>query len=311
MAHNVETMAYAGQVPWHGLGKRVLPDLTPDQMLVEAGLDWEVAKSPTYYDSDVMDGMTIPDRFALHRVTDGQYMDTVGKNWKPLQNREAFAFFHDFVMQGDMEMHTAGSLQKGKIVWALAKIKDSYSVVDGDEMEQYLLFVNPHKRGKAIEVRSTDVRVVCNNTMDFALESSSSRRISVNHNSAWDEDYVKEMLGLAHAASAKYRETAQFLASKTYAQPSLEDFIDQIFPNTGSSDERSKNANRTLDVIHEQPGANFAEGTWWQAFNAVTYMTDHEMGRNADSRLTSAWFGQNRTRKAKALDMALEYAEAA
>ena len=46
----------------------------------------------------------------------------------------------------------------------------------------------------------------------------------------------------------------------------MEDFIDQIFPNTGSSDERSKNANRTLDVIHEQPGANFAEGTWWQAF---------------------------------------------
>ena len=311
MAHNVETMAYAGQVPWHGLGKRVLPDLTPDQMLVEAGLDWEVAKSPAYYDSDAMDGMTIPDKFVLHRVTDGQYMDIVGKNWKPLQNHDAFEFFHDFVMQGNMEMHTAGSLQKGKIVWALAKIKDSYSVVDGDEMEQYLLFVNPHKRGKAIEVRSTDVRVVCNNTMDFALESQSSRRIAVNHNSAWDEDYVKEMLGLAHAASAKYRETAQSLASKTYAQPSLEDFIDQIFPNTGSSDERSKNANRTLDVIHEQPGANFAEGTWWQAFNAVTYMTDHEMGRNADSRLTSAWFGQNRTRKAKALDMALEYAEAA
>ena len=28
MAHNVETMAYAGQVPWHGLGKKVPPDLT-------------------------------------------------------------------------------------------------------------------------------------------------------------------------------------------------------------------------------------------------------------------------------------------
>ena len=68
------------------------------------------------------------------------------------------------------------------------------------------------------------------------------------------------MLGLAHAASAKYRETAQFLASKTYAQPSLEDFIDQIFPNTGSSDERSKNANRTLDVnagYNPQPYFNY------------------------------------------------------
>ena len=311
MAHNVETMAYAGQVPWHGLGKRVLPDLTPEQMLIEASLDWEVVKTPLYYEYDEGEDLEVPDRFALIRKNDGAYMDTVGKNWKPLQNHEAFEFFHDFVMQGGMEMHTAGSLQKGKIVWALAKIKDSYSVVEGDEMEQYLLFVNPHKRGKAIEVRSTDVRVVCNNTMDFALESQSSRRIAVNHNSAWDEDYVKEMLGLAHAASAKYKETAQFLASKTYAQPSLEDFIDQLFPNTGASDERSKNAHRTLDLVHEQPGSHFAEGSWWQAFNAVTRMTDHEMGRSADSRLTSAWFGQNRTRKAKALSSAVEYAEAA
>ena len=311
MAHNVETMAYAGQVPWHGLGKRVLPDLTPEQMLVEAGLDWEVVKTPLYYEYDDGEDLEVPDRFALVRKHDGAYMDTVGANWRPLQNQQAFEFFNDFIMQGDMEMHTAGSLQQGKIVWALAKIKGSYSVVEGDEMQQYLLFVNPHKRGKAIEVRSTDIRVVCNNTMDFALNSESSRRISVNHNSAWDEDYVKEMLGLAQVASSKYQETAQFLASKTYTQPSLEDFIDQLFPNTGASDERSKNAHRTLDVVHEQPGAHFAEGSWWQAFNAVTRMTDHEMGRNANSRLTSAWFGQNRTRKAKALDMALEYAEAA
>ena len=311
MAHNVETMAYAGQVPWHGLGKRVLPDLTPGQMLVEAGLDWEVAKRPAYYDSDAMDRMTIPDRFALHRVTDGQYLTTVGPNWRPLQNHQAFDFFYDFVMQGDMEMHTAGSLQNGKIVWALAKIKESFTIVGDDEIEQFMLFVNPHQRGKAIEVRSTNVRVVCNNTLDFSLQSDSSRRISVNHNSAWDEDYVREMLGLAHKASSEYAEKARFLATKNYQNVTLAEFLDQIFPNTGKSDDRSKNANRALEVVHQQPGAQYAEGTWWQAFNAVTYMTDHEMGRNADSRLTSAWFGQNRTRKAKALDLALEYAEAA
>ena len=311
MAHNVETMAYAGEVPWHGLGKKVPADLTSDQMLQAAGLDWEVVKTPVYYDADVKDGIEIPSQFALHRKYDGQYLDTVGANWRPLQNHQAFEFFNDFIMQGDMEMHTAGSLQNGKIVWALAKMKKSYAVVTDDEMQQYMLFVNPHKRGKAIEVRSTDIRVVCNNTMDFALESTSNKRIAVNHNSAWDEDYVKDMLGLAHSASAKYQETAQFLASKRYTQPTLEEFIDSLFPNTGKSDERSKNAHRTLDLVHEQPGAHFAEGSWWQAFNAVTRMTDHEMGRSADSRLTSAWFGQNRTRKAKALSSAVEYAEAA
>ena len=40
-------------------------------------------------------------------------------------------------------------------------------------------------------------------------------------------------------------------------------------------------------------------------------MTDHEMGRNVDTRLNSAWFGQNRNRKELALQKAVEYAEAA
>ena len=31
MAHNVETMAYAGEVPWHGLGTKVIDDLTPEK----------------------------------------------------------------------------------------------------------------------------------------------------------------------------------------------------------------------------------------------------------------------------------------
>ena len=32
MAHMVETMAYAGQVPWHGLGNKVDGNLTPEEM---------------------------------------------------------------------------------------------------------------------------------------------------------------------------------------------------------------------------------------------------------------------------------------
>jgi hypothetical protein len=35
------------------------------------------------------------------------------------------------------------------------------------------------------------------------------------------------------------------------------------------------------------------------------------MGREADSRMASAWFGRNQTRKIKAVEKAVEYAEAA
>ena len=48
MAHEVETMAYAGQVPWHGLGKQVDGDMSPDQMLKAAQIDWTVSKRPAY-----------------------------------------------------------------------------------------------------------------------------------------------------------------------------------------------------------------------------------------------------------------------
>jgi hypothetical protein len=40
-------------------------------------------------------------------------------------------------------------------------------------------------------------------------------------------------------------------------------------------------------------------------------MTDHVMGRNADNRLTSSWYGGNRNLKSKALETAIEMAEAA
>jgi hypothetical protein len=73
--------------------------------------------------------------------------------------------------------------------------------------------------------------------------------------------------------------------------------------------EVSKSASKALELVTTQPGAAFAEGSWWQAFNAVTYMTDHVVGRNADNRLTSAWFGPNKVLKVKALETAVEFAE--
>ena len=54
MAHMIESLngvaqiAYAGDVPWHGLGTKVPNDLTPEQMLDAAGLNWTVEKVPAY-----------------------------------------------------------------------------------------------------------------------------------------------------------------------------------------------------------------------------------------------------------------------
>ena len=81
MSHQVETMAYAGEVPWHGLGVKVNDDLTVDEMIAAAGLDWTVSKQPTFYrigDKEIATG-----KYALIRDTDKQFLSNVSDGWEP------------------------------------------------------------------------------------------------------------------------------------------------------------------------------------------------------------------------------------
>jgi phage/plasmid-like protein (TIGR03299 family) len=238
----------------------------------------------------------------------------VSDDWNVLQNHEAFEFFHDFVANGDMEMHTAGSLRDGQLVWALAKVNDGFELFKGDQVDSYLLFSNPHRYGWSIDVRFTPIRVVCNNTLTLSLNTASKNFVKVSHRRQFDGDMVKETLGVAKEKLIMYREMAEFLGGRRYTGPKLVEYFKTVFPVTGGPEkkkEMSISASKALDVVHTQPGANFAEGSWWSAFNAVTYMIDHKLGRSQDNRLTSAWFGQGKKVKADALELAVQMAEAA
>ena len=318
MAHQVETMAYAGEVPWHGLGVPVNNDLTPNQMMKKAGLDWTVEQIDSYVqvgDKKVPTGMK-----ALVRSSDNKVLTNIGQVWNPVQNEDAFNFFSEYVLKGDMEMHTAGSLKGGQLVWALAKVKESFDLFGGDTVESYLLFSNPHKYGFSIDVRFTPIRVVCNNTLSLSLEAKAERSVKVGHRTEFNADEVKKALGIASAKLSQYKEMAEFLGSKRYNIDNLIEYYNTVFPRTAdkrvqnqelSVETLSKNAKAAFDAIELQPGAKYAEGSWWQAFNSVTYVTDHLQGRNPDNRLYSSWFGGNQIRKRDALKTALEFAEVA
>jgi phage/plasmid-like protein (TIGR03299 family) len=320
MAHALEMingeaqMAYAGDVPWHGLGVKVSNDLTPEQMLKAAGLDWTV--DPVDLFAEVGDKRLATGHRALVRSSDQRVLDVITDDWNPVQNHEAFEFFNDFVAAGDMSMETAGSLKDGKIVWALAAVKESFELFGGkDKVDAYLHFTNPHAYGQSIDVRFTPIRVVCNNTLTLSLNTKSKNMVKVSHRREFDGDMVKEALGVAKDKLAKYKEMAQYLSQKRYSEESVVDYFKRVFPvlttKTESEKVLSKSAVRALEVIDTQPGAEFGRGTWWQAFNCVTFMTDHEIGRSVDSRLTSAWYGANKNLKTKALETAVEMAEAA
>jgi phage/plasmid-like protein (TIGR03299 family) len=318
MAHEIEVKNGVAQTayriskgkPWHGLGTPVGDDLTPEQMMKAAGLDWEVVKVDTFLP---WQGEMLPTgRQALVRETDGKLLTEVGPGWNPVQNREAFEFFKDFVSAGDMAMDTAGSLKDGQIVWALADVKDGFTLFGGDEVKGYLLFSNPHQYGRSIDVRFCLERVVCNNTLTMALNEKNQASVKINHRSKFDAARVKQILGLSHNKLETFKEAAEFLGSKQYIKSDLETYFGKIFGESKKEDKKlARTAEKVMDLIEVQPGAEFKPGSWWQAFNAVTYAVDHELGRSVDTRMTSAWFGANAKKKVDALTLAVEMAEAA
>ncbi len=301
---------------WSGVA--VSNDLAPRQMMEKAGLDWSVEKIPTYArvgDQEIPTGVE-----ALVRSSDNKVLTQVGANWNPVQNEEAFDFFAEYCAAGDMEMHTAGSLKGGQMVWALAKIKESFDILGGDQVDSYLLFSNPHMYGKSIDVRFTPIRVVCNNTLTLSLGQQVANSCKLNHRSEFNPEKVKEALGIAHEKFAKYKEMAEFLATKKFTVESLINYYNEVFPRTYQGKKEvtvqdfkdlTTNGQAAYSFLETQPGAEFGEGTWWQALNSVTYLTDHKMGRSADTRLASAWFGSNQSRKEKAVNKEVEFATAA
>lgn len=311
-------MAYAGETPWHGLGVPVGNDLSAENMMIAAGCNWNVGKfdnicyvtQPGAGPVKVKTGEQ-----SLIRLSDNKVLSpSVGPGWEPVQNSEAFDFFREFVERGDMEMHTAGSLQDGKIVWALAKVDESFTIGDGDKVESFLLFSNSHMFGRSMVIDFTPIRVVCNNTLTMALASKSANRVTVSHRVKFDADRVKALMGIAHERLDAYHAGAEALSTAKASADDLATYFGKVFPLTSAKNVRGKtlsaNAERALMLNGNpmQPGAGMSPGTWWEAFNTVTFMADHELARNNDTRLFNSWLGTARTLKIDAFASAVEMA---
>ena len=125
-------------------------------------------------------------------------------------------------------MHTAGSIRDGKRVWALAKVASDFTVFGNDRVEGYLLFSNPHEFGKAIDIRFTPIRVVCNNTLTMSLTGASSNFAKIDHRGVFDPDHAREILGIASNTMEEYKEVAELLGSVQITDGKFKEFLGKV-----------------------------------------------------------------------------------
>lgn len=274
MSANVETMFYAGQTPWHSLGRHVESALSSADAIKMAGLDWKVQSQPI----QVVGGSVIEGMKANVRSSDNKVLGVVTDRYKVVQNEDAFAFT-DILLGEGVKYETAGSLSNGKRVWLLAKMDTTK--VCGDDVEPYLVFTNSHDGSGAVKVAVTPIRVVCQNTLTLAL-SSAKRTWSTRHcgDIQGKMDDAKKTLGFASAYVESLKEESDKLSQIVVLAPQFADFLLKMFPiDAKMSDRQVENTERQRKALaelynHKEDIQRF-HGTAYGVLNAVADYIPH------------------------------------
>ena len=321
MAANVESMFYVGKMPWHEEGKKL--DTPPDSItaIQQAGLNWEVSKTRLYTEG----GILVGDYYGI--VRNGQKKQTilgvVKAGYTPLQNRDAFTFFDPLIKSDFLEYETAGAIGQGEIIWILAKIKkDSrFTVCADDEISKYLLLSNSHDGLSAVSVKFTPIRVVCQNTLNLALEKGDTTRIKhlssihvrLDYLSVAVEDILRVYRGAEENFKAMYDHKMSDDETWGYFD-ALYPVLEEKYVLTESQYKvREKNINTQnllMNIYDSEINRMLGiRGRLWAAYNAATQYIDHPFNYRFDDNhlLKRIWFGDGESQKAKAYAAAMKF----
>ena len=284
MVAAIETMMYARQVPWHGLGNYIgEDDLLSADALTASGLDWTVNKQPVYAFTGDGQAISIDDHKAVVRDTDNKVLGVVGNKYVPIQNHEAFTFMDSLVDEGLMRYHTAGSLKGGRRVWLLGKIGET-EIVPRDKVDQYLFLYNGFDGKAALRCLWTHIRVVCSNTASAALSHGAKTGVSIRHtgNAASKMQEAHRVLGLANKAFDESNAFLKVLADTPMGTSDWVDLCLTLFPEPVVDEDGkvSKRGRSRVDNKRRELTSLFLDGTGstipgvrgtaWGAYNAIT-----------------------------------------
>lgn len=281
MAHEVESMFYYGDMPWHKLGTKVKEAPDSAAAIQLAGLNWTVERNPVYNSV----GMEIEGYKSLVRSTDQRIFSIVSDKYKVIQPWEGFALV-DNLLGLDAQFETAGSLRGGKRIWMMVRLAEEWKVA-GDPITMFLSVTNSYDGISALQVVATPVRVVCANTLALSLQQA-KRTWSTAHTGsiAGKLDEARNTLGLADRYAQGLDAQAQELMEKTFSLSDWPDIVREILPEGERENRKTTQMRQTIETaLFAEDLQDFAL-TGWGAVNAVSWATSHTDRGNSRSQET-------------------------
>lgn len=328
MSHDLDettgkpAMAYVGATPWHGLGEQ-LPEGQPIETWLEAArLRWKIQMLPVHYPFQGRD-RTMDGRFVLARDDTGAALSIVSSDYKIVQPREVLEFYRDLVEYQGYTLETAGALDGGRKVWALARtgLVSNIAGDAADTLGAYLLLATSCDKSIATTATFTSVRVVCQNTLGFAFDDmngNSRRSIKVDHSRRFDPQPVKTDLGLIDEAWARFLKRVNTMTSYSLDDQSALGYFETLFLSEKEimehrplSSAKGIEVSQIMSLFYSAKGQELStsKDTLWGAVNAVTNYVDHVRPTKSMERIDSAWFGTGALLKEKAWQRAMDLAE--
>jgi len=315
MAHNLETngndvaFALRGKPAWHNLANRIFnqdEDVSTQMMLDEAKLsNWNVRLSPlTDYIPDTFDDVSNSQLVLRTNPFNGgtDVLSTVGSRYHVLQNEELFDFadaIHD--ANPECRWESAGSLKKGRVVFGSVDIPRTM-VLDpqgaNDQTKLYLIVWTSHDGSVAVQAAITPVRVVCQNTLNLAMNNAKqSFKIRHTQTAEGKIQVARETLGLALGYFDDFEKEAQALFAESVNDKKFLDIVKTIYPKPAEDSSKlaqTKWDNKVVminELYHNSPTNANIKGTKWGVFNALTERLDYfrsSRKSNPESKWASA-----------------------
>jgi phage/plasmid-like protein (TIGR03299 family) len=248
------------------------------------------------------------------REDDGAVLGIVSDDYKVVQNEDAFKFL-DALIGSDLHFETAGSLMNGKRVWVLARLPE-WIEVGGDETAMFVYVVNSHDGSMAVTSSATDVRIVCNNTLTWALNKSEARaertykfRHMGDLQIKFDE--ARRVMGMTLNYAEQFKKLGDRLAQVRVTKDKAADMAAELFPIAEDMGDRAKRnrVERTERVVDIFDGANDTQGnspgTAWTYANAVAEFGDWERRYTKRTDQMQRSFEDTGGLKQKGLDQAV------
>jgi phage/plasmid-like protein (TIGR03299 family) len=335
MAHEIDqttgtaAVFVTGEPAWHKLGTVIEQAATSAEAIGLAGLDWRVEQWPVraFDPDDQTTEAGIPDVVANVRTDTKAVLGVVGRRYRVFQNREAFDFMDALVGDKLAMYETAGSLHGGRRVWMLARIPKEYRAGADDLIKPYVLLTNTHDGSQALRMIPTTVRVVCQNTLNLALNEAGVDGLTVSHHPRLETriQEARAKLGIIAARFDKFDAELHAMLAKDLNATEADGYFRGLSGmDLPSHSERQKNARERVYgqmVVNFDNDRNTLPGvkhTAWAAYNAVSEWADHQKAQRGKTaaeklnrRLDSIWFGAAHQLKQAAYHGALELAGAA